>query len=382
LACRGPNILGNRDRPADRPCACSSELLLGIAYGYRIVLRVSYMPPNTNPKDPFATIRNLVESAQRLQNAERKLDLTSLDPTIVQALEPIPVITFLGRLGVIELVPGPGLRTVRPTAKEDSEQLISTAQRIIEDLSKAPDQQLSRKQLKEAVEDDVVRETATWLLKVLGLCTGLLGPNGGIQLSSKASEQVAEAKEEVPTKQGGEPDTKYESALYPFVANALEALEYKAIITGVKQRGYGEWGTPDVVGYLVYSSKAHILPILRVLTVEVKRKLSRSGIAEARAHKRFAHRSYIAVPQPWPELMSDPLVRECSEAGLGLICTKYKESNTFHVHLEAPFHRPDEREIESFLSQFSSEDGTSLIDAVYAAMRLEIYQVLFAAPKA
>jgi hypothetical protein len=338
-------------------------------------------PATTNATDPFVAIRSLVQNALQVQT-DRKLDLASLNPTVVQALEPTKPITLLGQLGVIELVPGPGLRTVQPTASEEANKIINASQSILELLSKVPEKQLSRKQLGEAIQDDDTRDRAIWLLKVLGLATGLMGSGGGIQLSSKASEQVSEAKVEAPAKQVVEPDAKYESALYPFVANALAALEYKAIITGVKQRGKGEWGTPDIIGYWVGSSKANILPVLRVATVEVKRELSRFGIAEARAHRRFAHHSYIAVPQPWAELMSHPLVLECRDAGLGLICTKQKDSNAFHVHLEAPFHRPDELEVEDFLSQFAADDETSLIDAVYATMRAEMYPVLFAPPKA
>lgn len=332
--------------------------------------------------DPFVTIRGLVDNALTLETPEHKLDLGQLDSALVHALEPTKPITLLGQLGVIELVPGPGLRAVRPTAKDDAGKVIDTAQKLFEQVSSAPEKQLTRKQLSEAVPEDSLRDTAVWLLKVLGLCTGLMGSGGGIQLSSKTSEEVKEAKAEPTVKQQPEPDTKYESALYPFVANALAALEYKTIITGVKQRGKGEWGTPDVVGYWIGRSRANLVPILRVATVEVKRELSRYGIAEARAHRRFAHHSYLAVPQPWSDLMGHPLVLECRDAGLGLICTKQKDSNSFHVHLDAPFYRPDELEVEEFLSQFTTDDQSSLIDAVYATMRSELYPVLFAAPKA
>lgn len=341
------------------------------------------MPPTaTSTPDPFDTIRGLVDNALQLQTPDRKLDLASLNPSLVQSFEVTKPITLLGQLGVIELVPGRGLRTVSPTAREDANRIIGASQKMLEQISKALDKQLNRKQLSEVIEDDATRDSASWLLKVLGLCTALMGPAGGLQLSSKASEQVSEAKVEPPAKPTGEPDTKYESALYPFVANALAALEYNTIITGVKQRGKGEWGTPDVVGYWVGSSKANILPVLRVATVEVKRELSRFGIAEARAHRRFAHYSYIAVPQPWSDLMNDPLIMECRDAGLGLICTKQKDSNAFHVHLDAPFHRPDELEVEEFLSQFSADDESPLLEAVYATMRAEMYPILFAPPKA
>ena len=336
---------------------------------------------NQQTTDSFATIEALVKDALRLATSDNKLDLALLDAPLVQALEPAKPITLLGQLGVIELVRGPGVRAVRPAAKDDARRVLDAARKVLEQITSSMEKQLTRKQLSEAVPDDTVRDTAVWLLKVLGLCTGLMGSGGGIQLSSKTNEEVRQAKAGPAPKQQPEPDTKYESALYPFVANALAALEYRTIVTGVKQRGKGEWGTPDVVGYWVGRSRANILPVLRVATVEVKHELSRHGIAEARAHRRFAHHSFIAVPQPWSELMSDPLVLECIDSGLGLICTKQRESNSFHVHLDAPFWRPDELEVEEFLSQFNADDQSPLIDAVFTAMRTEIYPVLFAAPK-
>ncbi|MCK6590289.1 MAG: hypothetical protein L6Q76_22210, partial [Polyangiaceae bacterium] len=296
----------------------------------------------TNTHDLFAHVRNLVDHALASQAEDHRLDVAALDPAIVKPLEQVPPITWLGQLGVIELVRGPGLRVVRANAKEDAEQAFQAATTLLEKISAAPDKQLTRTQLVAYVGNESNRARAIWLLKVLGHCTSLPGPGGGLQLVSKANEQVDEAKKTAPVVKPLEKETKYESALYPFVANVLTALEYETIVTGEKQRGDGEWSTPDVVGYWVGASKANVLPILRVATVEVKQELSRLGIAQARAHRRFAHHSYIAVPQAWPELMTNPLVLECRESGLGLICTKQTGSNTFYVHLDAPFQRPDE----------------------------------------
>ncbi len=117
------------------------------------------------------------------------------------------------------------------------------------------------------------------------------------------------------------------------------------------------------------------MPIVRVATVEVKLELSRFAIAEACAHKRFAHYAYLAVP-PAPADMDPVLVAELAGAGLGLICPRQRGSLTFHVYLEAQLNRPDEEDVEQLLQRFVTSDGRTMSKATRDRIRRAVAALL------
>lgn len=137
----------------------------------------------------------------------------------------------------------------------------------------------------------------------------------------------------------------------------------------------GKYLTPDVVAYHIVASESALYPVLRVYTVEVKLVLTLEGVAEAVAHRRFAHNCYVMTPEPWLEI-DDSLKNECAKHGIGIISPSKQNSRTFRIQIEAHLNRPDETEIDALLRdirlpdenepankiQFSEEVGNTIRD--------------------
>ena len=228
----------------------------------------------------------------------------------------------------------------------------------------------------ELTDDDATRGAG--LLKELGLAVGVRRA-GGLRRSDVAASDVvaalAKAKEAPQPAKPGE-DVSGEHVYYEPCASLVESWEgYEVTILGRQQIGRGEWSTPDVVGLLVEEAPSLIVPIARVASVEVKLELSRLAIAEATAHKRFAHYAYVGVPQA-PADMDPTLVTELVRAGLGLLCPRQRGSVTFHLYVDAAFNQPNEEEVEFFLSQFDSSPGVSMTKSVHDRVRAAM-KVLF-----
>jgi hypothetical protein len=210
------------------------------------------------------------------------------------------------------------------------------------------------------------------LLKELDMAVGVRRA-GGLRRSDIAASEIAEAvkkaEEASPPEEGPDEVPEGEEAYYEPCASLIESWAgYEVTVLGRQQIGRGEWSTPDVVGLVVEEAPALIVPIVRVATVEVKRQLTRLAIAEASAHKRFAHYAYVGVPQA-PAELDATLVTELVRAGLGLLCPRQRGSVTFHIHVDAAFNRPNEEEVELFPSQFDSKAGTTMVQHVHDRVR-------------
>jgi len=222
------------------------------------------------------------------------------------------------------------------------------------------------------------------LLKLLQLAAGVTGQSGGLQayaaLAADAeAAQKSLAQVETQAVENTQAETSHESVYYEPVADALRGWDgWTVAVLGVKQLGVGEWSTPDIMAYSVSPAPATIIPILRVATVEVKHVLTRQGIAEAAAHRRFAHYSYVAAPVAPVEI--DPvLITACVEQGVGLICPRQRSSLSFHVHFDPPLHHPDDEDLNFALAQFRTDDGVPISRDVFEKVR-SAFAIIFGAP--
>ena len=234
--------------------------------------------------------------------------------------------------------------------------------------------ELSQLAKRESADADAPRHVAD-LLKELDLAVGIQRA-GGLRRSDAAATEVGDAVKAAVESKTPEGERQGERAYYEAFGGVVESWEgYSVTILGTKQVGRGEWSTPDIVGIQVSEARALIVPTVRIATVEVKLSLTRFAIAEAAAHKRFAHYAYVGVPEAAVDI--DPsLITELTRAGLGLLCPRQRKSVTFHAYVDAPFCRPDEEEIEFFLEQFSTEDKIPLAKMVHERVRAAM-KVLF-----
>lgn len=83
--------------------------------------------------------------------------------------------------------------------------------------------------------------------------------------------------------------------------------------------------------------------------------LTLEGVAEAVAHRRFAHNCYVMTPESWLEI-DDSLKNECAVHGIGVISPSRKNRHTFRIQIEAQLHRPDETEIDALLRDIRLPD--------------------------
>lgn len=230
-------------------------------------------------------------------------------------------------------------------------------------------------------EDAVNR--ANLLLKNLRLITGRRRA-GGVQLAAadeKAIQQAATREEELgrQVEADKKKEREHESVFYDAAADLLEraygGLGVRPVVLGNRQLADGQWNTPDVVGLYVKPAGPGGLPVLRVMSVEVKWRLTRDAIAEAASHKRFANYSYLFVPVSYSDVEPE-LVTECTLAGVGLMCPRQSNSRTYYVQIEPPLHRPDEEWVDWFLETFCDEDGVPLARMVATEVRRAVAAVL------
>lgn len=284
---------------------------------------------------------------------------------------------LLQALGVIEVTRGAGGPARFTPNPEGSAKLIAsiaaaTWQRSWADEKGYVGDDGIREVVQERGGDDALRGNAVSLLKQLQLVGGVRR-RGGIRrhefLLAEAREAEAEIlKADEQIEVGAERESTHESFYYEPAADALREDGFTVFITGVRRRRAGHWSTPDVVGYSLKPSRYLVQPIVRIATVEVKHVLDRSAIAEAAAHRRFAHYAFVAVPVSADDL-SDDLVTACSAAQVGLICPRRRNSLRFAYHLVPPLHRPDEEDLEALLADLQDEDGTNVGELVSRQFR-------------
>lgn len=291
---------------------------------------------------------------------------------------------LLAVVGTIEVTRGYGGPARLSSDRADvAPAALGVAKKIWEALCATPDGYLSPDALKKVERSDDAIERANLLLKTLRLVTGRRRA-GGIQLAVAAEAAIQEAaKREEDLGRRVEADKEqareHESVLYDAAADLLERAYggqgVRPIVLGNRQLADGQWNTPDVVGFYVKPAGAGGLPILRVFSVEVKWRLSRDAIAEAASHKRFANYAFIFVPTSYSDLDVE-LVTECTQAGVGLMCPRQANSQTFYVQIEPPLHRPDEEWVDWFLSAFKADDGLPLGQVVAKEVRRALAAVI------
>jgi len=271
---------------------------------------------------------------------------------------------ILRTLGVVDVKVGRGgpAKTALG-ALESSQQILNAAREIWKRLENSSER-VTKEQLEADAEQVGLKGERTYapadLLKQLGLAVGVQRA-GGLRNAERAEREAVDAVDAVekrmaspsPSKEDDSKEKEGEASYYELIASLLETSEEdcEATVVGGEQVGRGEWSTPDVVAVSVMPAPSLVLPVVRIFTVEVKLRLSRVAIAEASAHKRFAHYAYVGVPQaavdmpPW-------LIAELAASGLGLICPRQRGRLTFYVHLQPQLNRPDEEDVEELLQRF------------------------------
>ncbi|HOU90275.1 MAG TPA: hypothetical protein PLU22_04475 [Polyangiaceae bacterium] len=266
---------------------------------------------------------------------------------------------LLRSLGLVETRRGRGAPTWATDPAGAAERTLGAVDRICRALD--GQERVSNEALEGLVPDEEVRSRAVMLLKALEMAVGIQRA-GGLRryaATQDEAEALASAEAPPPPEQPARPtraDEGHERAYYEYVADKLDLEGWDVTITGVRQRRPGQWGTPDLVGFKVLEAPALLAPIVRIVTVEVKHVLDLTAIAEAEAHQRFAHYSYLAVPQASSEI-SPALITELTRRGLGLICPRQRSSLSFFTHTEPPLHRPDEARVEELLADLTYQDG-------------------------
>lgn len=287
---------------------------------------------------------------------------------------------LLINLGVVGGAQGTSRVWIEKGAQTSLNTTLAGASAVLDELTKK--EQLSREELHTAISATGADETRVLnVLKALDLVAGAKGRNGGVKRADVAAKDFAAAETEIARaedKERREPDkvSEHESIYYPAAADALRLEGFEATVTGVRQRGQGEWSTPDVVGYYVRPTAALIVPIVRVGTVEVKHRLSRAAIAEAAAQRRFAHYSYVAAAEVFADISAE-LREECVRAGIGLMCFRQRNSAGFSVFLEPMMNRPDEEAVEELLASLRAEDGLTFAEHILTEVRRGMGQQLF-----
>lgn len=266
---------------------------------------------------------------------------------------------LLRSLGLVETRRGRGAPTWAPDPGGAAERTLDAVDRICRALD--GQERVSNHALEGLVPDEEVRSRAVMLLKALEMAVGIQRA-GGLRryaATQDEAEALASAEAPPPPEQPAPPARTgegHERAYYDYLADKLGLEGWDVTITGVRQRRSGQWSTPDLVGFKVLEAPALLAPIVRIVTVEVKHALDLIAIAEAEAHQRFAHYSYLAVPQASSEI-SPALITGLTRRGLGLICPRQRSSLSFFTHTEPPLHRPDEATVEELLADLKYQDS-------------------------
>lgn len=295
----------------------------------------------------------------------------------------------LKAVGAIETVQGTSRVWIEESSQTRAQLVLGVARDVWKSISENEAGKLDWVEIQTAAKqadpsaDEAILDRAVRILALLELTAGLQR-KGGIKLVAQQAKDIADAEAEFEKKeaqaqteqQQAKTEQEHEKVYYEPARDALIAQNFNAWVTGVRQIGRGEWSTPDVVGYYVTKCSTQIIPALRVGTVEVKHRLTRAAIAEAVAHRRFAHYSYVAVPIPFNELNGD-LREECVRQGVGLMCYRQKNSASFQVYIDPVLHRPDEILVEQLLNDLKADDERTIGAHAFEEIRTCIGASLF-----
>jgi hypothetical protein len=134
----------------------------------------------------------------------------------------------------------------------------------------------------------------------------------------------------------------------------------------------GKWTRPDIT-LIAIRTFLYLPKQLEVISFEIKPSIdvALEGVFEAAAHSAFAHRSYVAFPEPNPGSngqIDDPLFErifdECERFGIGLILFDIPVTwDSFDFQVTARRHNPDPASVDNFIStQISAENQRELRD--------------------
>ncbi len=128
----------------------------------------------------------------------------------------------------------------------------------------------------------------------------------------------------------------------------------------------GKWTRPDVT-LVAIRTFSYLPKQLEVISFEIKLSLEDAleGVFEAAAHSAFAHRSFLAFPDPSPDAtlpfdspLWDRVVNECERFGIGLILFGAGvDWDTFDFQVTARRHNPDPAEVDKFITTQLSLEG-------------------------
>lgn len=117
----------------------------------------------------------------------------------------------------------------------------------------------------------------------------------------------------------------------------------------------GEYMTPDVVGYHILKAESLQRCVVRAYSVEVKLALNLTAVAEAEAHRRFAHFVYLLAPQSFLEI--DPVVKLAAAAkGIGIMSRVDNAKKEIYIQLESALHAPDPSEVDAMFRDVPSRE--------------------------
>lgn len=268
-------------------------------------------------------------------------------------------------LGLVKAQKGRGGPARFIDAVDYANRAIGGARSIWEEL--ATQESLSSERVLELAGSAEAANAASLLLKELDLAAGVQR-RGGLRRADLAQDELTEkrrAAEELENKkrEAESSSDSLEKDFYPAFQEFLAQDYDHSVVAGGRRRFKGEWSTPDLIA--VSATRSPIFGrVVRVTTVEVKLALSRMAIAEARAHRRFAHYSYVGVPVQSSELDAE-LLTDLVAAGVGLICYR-PGGSVLHEFVEPVFHRPDEEDVDLLIAAYDQRalPGQRLTDVM------------------
>jgi hypothetical protein len=237
-----------------------------------------------------------------------------------------------------------------------------------------------------AVRDELKRVEGNALLsdEEFWLVRNALIDDGVLERGRGRGGSVHRVESQVPVAQPSEPslapppEADYYDSFLTAVQNGYvkdnDIKRYVAEVTarqGRRKTG-GKWTRPDIT-LVAIRTFSYLPKQLEVISFEIKPSLGSAleGVFEAAAHTAFAHRSYLAFPNPSPDPnepfespLFDRVIDECERFGIGLILFGEKvEWDSFDFQVTARRHNPDPTSVDRFINtQLSTENERDLRD--------------------
>lgn len=306
-------------------------------------------------------------AARTYESLGKGSELQPIDYDATSADDKDLIKQFLTLSGTIKTVQGTN-RVYRlvPDQKEGIAAIDAVAQMLDEVISAIGSHREGRMTKAEVVEiTESYSIDETWYNTVAALLTRMnyvtsagRGRTGGFERynETEVKKSIRTISEEVEKEspdegeEAEEPDN--EKLLYPLARKVLEEQRYQTKILGGARRFPGEWLTPDILGYKLTRHEVLIGADLEVVTIEVKKRMSKLAVAEGSSHQRLAHRSYVMTNETI-ETIDHELIMDLVEKGLGLIC---RDGEHFRIQIPAPRNEVPPYELDAFLNRALSKE--------------------------